>query len=101
MYGIDGSKLIVIAVVALVVIGPRDIPRTLGKLGKTVGNLRRMAAQFRSQFDEIIKDTEVDEIRKELRAVQEEFKGAGSPLSSNQASATASAPGGKDSAPQS
>lgn len=75
MFGIDGGKLIVIAVVALVVIGPRDLPSTLAKLGKAVGSLRRMAAQFRSQFDEIIKDTELDEVRNELRSVRDDIRG--------------------------
>jgi sec-independent protein translocase protein TatB len=75
VFGIDGAKLIVIAAVALVVIGPRDLPRTLAKLGKTIGNLRRVAAQVRSQFDEIIKDTELDEVRNELRSVRDDIRG--------------------------
>ncbi|PSJ56674.1 Sec-independent protein translocase subunit TatA/TatB [Pseudaminobacter soli (ex Li et al. 2025)] len=75
MFGIDGAKLIVIAAVALVVIGPRDLQRTLAKLGKTIGNLRRMAAQVRSQFDELIKDTELDKVRNELRSVRDDIRG--------------------------
>lgn len=75
MFGIDGGKLIVIALVALVVIGPRDLPRALAQLGKSVGNLRRLAVQLRSQFDELITDTELDDIRNELRAVRDDIRG--------------------------
>jgi sec-independent protein translocase protein TatB len=74
VFGIDGAKLIVIALVALVVIGPRDLPRALAKLGKTIGNLRRMADRLRYQFDEMIKDTGLDEVQSELRSVRDDLR---------------------------
>lgn len=80
MFGLDIEKLLVIAVVALVVIGPRDLPNALRKLGQTLAGLRRMSAQYRAQFDEMIKDTEFDEVRKEFHAVRNDLQQTASSL---------------------
>lgn len=90
MFGFDIEKLLVIAVVALVVIGPRDLPAALGKLGKTLAGLRRMTAQYRAQFDEMIKDTEFEDVRKELHAVRNDLRETAASLIRHAETATAS-----------
>ena len=55
MFDIDAGKILVVGVVALLVIGPKDLPRVLRTVGQTVGKMRRMAAEFQNQFAEAIK----------------------------------------------
>ena len=50
---VGGTELIVIAIVALIVVGPKDLPLMLRKIGQFVGKLRGMASEFRASFDEI------------------------------------------------
>lgn len=88
MFGFDVEKLLVIAVVALVVIGPRDLPDTLRKLGKTIAGLRRMATQYRAQFDDMIRETEFDEVRKEFQAARNDLRETASSLIRHAESAT-------------
>lgn len=64
MFDIGWSELLIIAVVAIIVVGPKDLPRMLRSLGKYAGQLRRTAGEFRAQFDEAIRESELDDIRK-------------------------------------
>ncbi|MCX8997567.1 Sec-independent protein translocase protein TatB [Rhizobiaceae bacterium BDR2-2] len=66
MLDIGWSELLVIAIVLIVVVGPKDLPPMLRAFGKMTTNLRRMAGEFRSQFDEALRDTELDEVRKTI-----------------------------------
>lgn len=66
MFDIAWSELLVIAVVALVVIGPRDLPAALRTFGKMVGKVRRMASDFQGQFNEAMREAELDGLRNEL-----------------------------------
>jgi sec-independent protein translocase protein TatB len=70
MFDIDTGKLLIVAVVALIVIGPKDLPRVLRQVGQSVGKLRRMAAEFQGQFMDAIKDAEIEDIRKELKDLE-------------------------------
>ena len=67
MFDIGWSELLVIAVVAIVVVGPKELPRLMRTFGHYVGKLRRMAADFRRQFEEAVRDTEIDEVRKVMQ----------------------------------
>jgi sec-independent protein translocase protein TatB len=67
MFGIDSGELLVIALVALVVIGPRDLPRVMRVVGRWVGQARGMARQFRSGFDTMIRESEIEEMEKKWR----------------------------------
>jgi len=67
---VGGSELILIAVVALIVVGPKDLPLMLRKLGQFVAKLRGMAAEFRASFDEMARQSELDELRKEVEAMR-------------------------------
>jgi sec-independent protein translocase protein TatB len=67
MFDIGWSELLVIAVVAIVVVGPKELPRLMRIFGHYVGKLRRMAADFQRQFEEAVRDTEIDEVRKAMK----------------------------------
>ncbi len=64
--GIGGSEIVVIAVVALIVVGPKDLPKMLRQLGRFVGKMRAMADEFKSSFDDMARQTELDDLRKEV-----------------------------------
>ncbi|MFA4894509.1 MAG: Sec-independent protein translocase protein TatB [Brevundimonas sp.] len=68
--GIGGGEYLVIAVVALLVVGPERLPLLLRKLGKVVAKARGMANEFRSSFDEMARQSELDELRKEVEALR-------------------------------
>lgn len=67
---IGATELLVIAVVALIVVGPKDLPLMLRKLGQFMAKLRGMAADFRGAFDEMARQSELDELRKEVAAMR-------------------------------
>lgn len=67
---VGGLEYLVIAVVALIVVGPKDLPKMLRKLGQFVGKLRGMAAEFRASFDEMARQSELDDLRKEVEAMR-------------------------------
>ena len=59
--GIGGLEILVIGLLALIVVGPKDLPLLLRKVGKAVGKARAMAGEFRSSFDELARQSELDE----------------------------------------
>lgn len=69
MLDIGWTELLVIAVVAIIVVGPKDLPRMLRSLGQYAGKLRRTANEFRSQFDEALRDSEFDELKSSVEGV--------------------------------
>ena len=60
------SHIVILLVVALVVVGPKDLPRLMHMAGKWAGKARAMATEFRKSFDEMARQTELDELRKEI-----------------------------------
>jgi sec-independent protein translocase protein TatB len=60
------SHILILLVVALVVVGPKDLPRLMHMVGKWAGKARAMAAEFRKSFDEMARQAELDELRKEI-----------------------------------
>jgi sec-independent protein translocase protein TatB len=66
MFGIDSPELLVIAIVALVVIGPKELPGLLRSWGKWMAQARGMAAEFRGHVDEMVRQSELDDIKKQL-----------------------------------
>jgi len=60
------TELLLIAIVALVVVGPKDLPIMMRKLGQFLAKGRAMANEFRAAFDDIAKQTELDDLRKEI-----------------------------------
>ena len=77
MFGIDSGELLIIAVVALVVIGPKDLPRVMRTLGNFIGRARGMARHFRSGLDTMMREAELEELEKQWReqndAIMREF----------------------------
>jgi sec-independent protein translocase protein TatB len=69
--GIGGLEYLVIGIVALVVVGPERLPGMLRQLGKLVAKARGMANEFRSSFDEMARQSELDELRKEVQALRD------------------------------
>lgn len=68
--GIGGSELVIIAIVALVVVGPKDLPKLLRQLGRFVGKMRGMADDFKASFDDMARQSELDELRREVEALR-------------------------------
>lgn len=64
MFDIAPSELLLVAIVALVVIGPKDLPRVMRVVGQWVGRARGMARHFRSGFDEMVRQSEMEEMEK-------------------------------------
>src|SRR5580692_8217981 len=60
------SHIIILLAVALVVVGPKDLPRLMHMAGKWAGKARAMANEFRKSFDEMARQAELDELRKEI-----------------------------------
>ena len=67
---IGGLEWLVIAVVALVVIGPKDLPVMMRRMGQYMAKLRGMANEFRASFDEMARQSELDDLRKEVEAMR-------------------------------
>jgi sec-independent protein translocase protein TatB len=76
MFEIAWSKLMLIGVVALIVIGPKDLPAVLRTLGETIAKLRRMADEFRGQFNEAMREAELDAIKKDIGDIGETVRSA-------------------------
>lgn len=68
--GIGGLEILVIGLVALMVVGPKDLPVLMRKVGKFMARARAMANEFRSSFDEMARQSELDELRKEVEALR-------------------------------
>lgn len=71
MFDISWSELLILAVVTLLVVGPKDLPRFLGMLGRYAGVVRRQANEFRQVFDDAMREAELDTMRREFQEMQE------------------------------
>ena len=63
-------ELIFLAAIALIVVGPKDLPILFRKLGQFVSKMRGLASEFRASFDELARQSELDELRKEVEALR-------------------------------
>jgi sec-independent protein translocase protein TatB len=70
MFDIGWSELLVIAVVAIIVVGPKDLPRLMRGIGHYGGKLRRAAYDFQRQFEDAMRESEVEEVRKAIESVK-------------------------------
>lgn len=70
MLDIGWTELLVIAIVLIVVVGPKDLPPMIRAFGKTMANLRRMAGEFRTQFDDALREADLDDVRKTIADAQ-------------------------------
>jgi sec-independent protein translocase protein TatB len=74
MFDIGWTELLVIAVVAIVVIGPKDLPRVMRTVGQWTGKLKRMSRQFQNQFNEALREAELDNVRRDVEAISKEVR---------------------------
>ncbi|MGB4866001.1 MAG: Sec-independent protein translocase protein TatB [Hyphomicrobium sp.] len=70
MFEIGWSELLILAIVTLIFVGPKELPVFLRTLGRYAGSIKRQAAEFRSQFDAAMREAELDTMRKEMEALQ-------------------------------
>jgi len=64
------AHMLLVLVVALVVVGPKDLPKLMHTMGRWAGKARAMADQFRKSFDEMARQSELDELRKEIEELR-------------------------------
>ncbi len=64
MFGIDSTEFLVIVIIAVIVIGPKDLPRALYKVGQIVGKAQGMARHFRTGIDAMVREVELEELEK-------------------------------------
>jgi sec-independent protein translocase protein TatB len=74
MFDLEPGKLIVIAIVALIAIPSKDLPRVLRTLGQFTGKMRRMAAEFQGQFAEAMREAELEDLRKDVSDMRDAVK---------------------------
>src|SRR5580658_6634173 len=70
MFDLSWSHILIVLIVALVVVGPKDLPKLMRIVGRWVGKARSMADQFRKSFDEMARQSELDELRQEIEALR-------------------------------
>ena len=75
MFDIGWSELIVIAVVALIAIGPKELPGVLRMVGQWMGKARKMASEFQGQFNEAMREAEMADLKKTFDEVKETAAG--------------------------
>jgi sec-independent protein translocase protein TatB len=80
MFDLGWGKIIIIAVIALVVIGPKELPAVLRTVGQWMGKIRRMAAEFQGQFQEAMREAEMADLKKSIDSITEATRGIGDPL---------------------
>ena len=71
MFEVAPSEMLLLAIVAIVVIGPKDLPKAMRFVGKWIGKARGMARHFRSGIDTMIRESELEELEKQWRAQNE------------------------------
>ncbi|MEO6581648.1 MAG: twin-arginine translocase TatA/TatE family subunit [Sphingomicrobium sp.] len=71
MFGVDSSELIVVAVLALLFIGPKELPRTMMTVGRWVGQIRGYARHFTSGVENVIREAELEEMDRKWREENE------------------------------
>ncbi|XUM20942.1 Sec-independent protein translocase protein TatB [Bradyrhizobium oligotrophicum S58] len=75
MFDIGWSELLVIGVVALIAIGPKELPGVLRMVGQWIGKARRMASEFQGQFQEAMREAEMADLKKSFDEVREAASG--------------------------
>jgi len=105
MFGISSTEYLLIAVVALVVIGPKELPAVMRTIGQWTRKVRGMAAEFQNQFHEAMREAEMADLKKQvddmardvkdidpLKGVRDDIEGAGKDVERSLASATEQSP---------
>jgi sec-independent protein translocase protein TatB len=70
MFDIGWSELLIVAVIAIIVVGPRDLPRMLRTLGQYTRKMRSMAGEFKSQFNDALEEADLGDIKKDVESLR-------------------------------
>lgn len=73
MFDLTSGKLLLLGIVALIVLGPKDFPILLRTIGKYMGIIKRQADEFRAQFDEAMRESELDQIKKDVEGLGQDL----------------------------
>ncbi|WP_448952284.1 Sec-independent protein translocase protein TatB [Labrys neptuniae] len=71
MFDISWSHILIVGAVAVVVIGPKELPSTMRSLGRGVNKLRRMAGEFQGQFNQALKEANLEDVKKEFDVLRQ------------------------------
>jgi sec-independent protein translocase protein TatB len=74
MFDVSWSELLILGLVTLIFVGPKELPRFLNTLGRYAGVVRRQANEFRAVFEQAMREAEMDQIQKDVRAVSDGVK---------------------------
>ncbi len=84
MFDIGWSELMLVGIVALIVIGPKELPSVLRTVGRTVTKLRRMAGEFQGQFQEALREADLADMRKEITDITDGARSSMSTLATSE-----------------
>lgn len=70
MFDVGWQELLVIGIVALIVVGPKELPTLLRTVGRYLGMIKTQAAEFRAQFDEAMRESELDKLKKDVESIK-------------------------------
>jgi sec-independent protein translocase protein TatB len=70
MFEISWSELLILGIVTLIFVGPKELPVFLRTLGRYAGSIKRQANEFRAQFEEALREAELDSVKKEFEGLQ-------------------------------
>lgn len=84
-FGVGYSEILVLVLIAIVVIGPKDLPKVLRAFGKTMAKVRGMAGEFQGHVDQAMKEAGLEDVKKDLQALK-----VGNPMTSSSAKSTPS-----------
>ena len=70
MFDLGWSELLLLMVLAIIFVGPKDLPMMMRTVGQAVAKVRAMAREFQSSFDELARETELEELRKEVASLK-------------------------------
>ncbi|QFT77033.1 Sec-independent protein translocase protein TatB [Erythrobacter sp. THAF29] len=73
MFDIGAAELLVIVIVAIIVIGPKEMPRAMRTAGRWIGQVRRVSAHFRTGIDAMVREAELEDMEKKWKAQNEEI----------------------------
>ena len=71
MFDFDAGKIIIVGVIALIFIPPKDLPRVLRQVGQFVGKMRRMASEFQGQFMDAMREADMADLKREAQKLSE------------------------------
>ena len=70
MFDVGWQEILVVGIVALIVVGPKELPTLLRTIGKYLGVIKRQASEFRAQFDEAMRESELDQLKKDVENIK-------------------------------